>query len=173
MKSENLVEIRKEGIVMTNKIVRVSLLSLVVSLGACLDGGSDDPLAGEDESALQGGPWTWKDTATLRCLDSNTSGSVYTLDCNNGSFQLWTNTPLSFGDQIRDLATGRCLDSNTAGSVYTLPCNFGAFQQWTVRYTGSFGFEIRNVATGLCLDSNASGSVYTLICNNGNFQRWL
>jgi Ricin-type beta-trefoil lectin domain len=98
---------------------------------------------------------------------------VYTLDCNGGSFELWTNTPLGFGDQIRDLATGRCLDSNTAGNAYTLPCNLGAFQQWTVRYTGSFGFEIQNVATGLCLDSNASGSVYTLTCNGGNFQRWL
>lgn len=158
---------------MYDKIVRVSLLSLVVSLGACVDEGGGDLPTGEEESALQGGPWTWRDTATLRCLDSDTSGSVYTLDCSGGRFQLWTNTPLSFGDQIRDLATGRCLDSNTDGHAYTQPCNDGAFQQWTVRYTGSFGFEIRNVATGLCLDSNTGGSVYTLTCNNGNFQRWL
>jgi hypothetical protein len=66
---------------------------------------------GEEESALQDGPWTWKNTATLRRFDSNTSGSVYTLDCNGAGFQLWTNTPLSFGDQSQDLATGRCLDN--------------------------------------------------------------
>lgn len=158
---------------MTSKIVRVSLILLTVSLSACLDGPSDDAPTAEAESALSGGPWTWQNTATLRCLDSNSSGSVYTLGCNGGRFQLWTNTPLNFGDQIRDLATGRCLDSNTSGNVYTLPCNGGAFQQWTVRNTGIFGFEIRDVATGRCLDSNTSGNVYTLGCNGGNFQRWL
>ncbi|WP_239311208.1 MULTISPECIES: ricin-type beta-trefoil lectin domain protein [unclassified Frankia] len=123
-------------------------------------------------SALSGGPWTWKNTATLRCLDSNTSGSVYTLGCNGGGYQLWTNTPLTYGDQIKDYQTGRCLDSNANGSVYTLGCNGGSYQQWKVTYKGTYGYEIKNVATGFCLDSNASGSVYTLGCNGGNFQRW-
>jgi len=157
---------------MVNKIVCVSWLSFVLSLSACVDQPSDSSRTAEDVSALSGGPWTWQNTATLRCLDSNSSGSVYTLGCNGGDFQLWTNTPLSFGDQIRDKATGRCLDSNTSGNAYTLSCNGGAFQQWTVTYKGTFGFEIRNVATGLCLDSNANGNVYTLGCNGGNFQRW-
>lgn len=132
---------------------------------------SDDTLTAEAESALSGGPWTWQNTATLRCL-SDDSGDIYTRGCNGSSAQLWTNTPLSFGDQIRNKATGRCLDSNTSGNVYPLACNGGAFQQWTVRYTGSFGYEIKNVATGRCLDSDASGRVYTLGCNGGNFQRW-
>lgn len=161
-----------------NKTIRVSLLFLALALSACVDEATeelpaagdpgDDVRTGKSESALSGGPWTWVNTATQRCLDSNTSGSVYTLGCNGGAFQLWTNTPLAFGDQIRDAATGLCLDSNTSGSVYTLGCNGGAFQQWTVRYTGSFGWEIRNVATGFCLDSNTSGHVYTLACNGGN-----
>lgn len=158
---------------MTNKFACVSLLSLALSLTACIDDASDGVGTAEVESALNGGPWTWQNTATLRCLDSDFNGSVYTLDCNGGGFQLWTNAPLNFGDQIRDRATGWCLDSNTAGHAYMLPCNNGAFQQWTVRRTGGFGYEIRNVATGLCLDSNTSGSVYTLACNGGNFQRWL
>ena len=157
---------------MTNKIIRVSLFFLTLSLSACIDEASDGMRTAEDESALSGGPWTWQNTATLRCLDSNSRGSAYTLGCNGGDFQLWTNTPLNFGDQIRDKATGMCLDSNTSGSAYTLSCNGGAFQQWTVRFTGTFGYEIKNVATGLCLDSDASGSVYTLGCNGGNFQRW-
>jgi serine/threonine-protein kinase len=158
---------------MRNKIIFISLLSLASSVSACVDEGTDDTNTAEAKSALSGGPWTWRNTATLRCLDSNSSGSVYTLDCNGGDFQLWTNSPLGFGDQIIDKATNRCLDSDTSGHVYTLPCNGGAFQQWTVRNTGSFGFEIKDVATGLCLDSNSSGSVYTLGCNAGNFQRWL
>jgi len=152
-----------------NKIVLISLLA--VSLSACTDEvGEGGEHTEKTESALSGGPWTWVDAATLLCLDSNTSGSVYTQSCNSGAFQLWTNTPLTFGDQIRDLATGFCLDSNTSGTVYTLPCNNGAFQQWIVSFAN--GWQIKDVATGLCLDSNTSGSVYTQSCNNGTFQRW-
>lgn len=158
---------------MFDKVARGCLVLFACSLSACVDSAGDSAETATSESALSGGPWTWQNTATLRCLDSNFSGNGYTLGCNGGDFQLWTNTPLNFGDQIRDKATGRCLDSNTSGNAYTLPCNGGAFQQWTVRFTGSFGFEIRNVATGLCLDSNTSGDLYTLGCNGGNFQRWL
>jgi hypothetical protein len=32
---------------------------------------------------------TYQNLATGRCLDSNTSGSAYTLGCNGGSFQRW------------------------------------------------------------------------------------
>jgi hypothetical protein len=122
--------------------------------------------------AINGGPWTWRNNATSRCLDSNVGGGVYTLACNGGGFQLWTNSQNVFGDQIRNFQTGRCLDSNTSGQVYALGCNGGNFQRWTVTST-STGFQIRNVATLRCLDSDAAGSVYTLPCNGGNFQRWL
>lgn len=117
-------------------------------------------------------PSTWKNTATLKCIDSNAVGNVYTLSCNGGAFQLWSNVSSNFGNQIINSQTGRCLDSSISGRVYTLPCNGGAFQQWVVTNAGQFGWQIQNVATGFCLDSNAHGNVYTLRCNGGNFQRW-
>jgi serine/threonine-protein kinase len=113
------------------------------------------------------GPYTWRDVATQRCLDSNTSGRAYTLGCNRGSFQLWTWNGSSSSVEHRNFATGKCLDSNTSGSVYTLGCNGGNFQRW--RRSNQ---QWINVATGRCLDSNTSGRVYTLRCNGGAFQRW-
>ena len=157
---------------MTEKLTCISLLSLACAASACFDDASRGTDVAETSSALSGAPRDWQDVATHLCLDSNGNGSVYTLSCNDGGFQRWTNVPSTFGDQIIDQETNRCLDSNLDGDVYTLPCNGGAFQQWTVRDTGRTGYEMRNVATGFCLDSDGSGHVYTLECNDGNFQRW-
>ncbi|WP_438007578.1 ricin-type beta-trefoil lectin domain protein [Sorangium sp. So ce321] len=161
---------------MKKRIAIISLFASLLSLSGCVaasdDEATEDDAVAEATSALNGGPWTWVNTATSRCLDSNSSGGVYTLGCNRGSYQLWRNTPSTYGDTIINAQTGLCLDSNPSGSAYTLACNGGSFQQWTVTYKGTYGWEIRNVATGLCLDSNPGGSVYALGCNNGNFQRW-
>ncbi|MFI6071943.1 RICIN domain-containing protein [Actinoplanes sp. NPDC051343] len=108
----------------------------------------------------------WRDVATQRCLDSNTSGQVYTSGCNSGNFQVWTSADVS-SPRLRDYATQLCLDSNTEGRVYTLNCNAGNFQHWQ-----HIGQQWINVATGKCLDSNTDGKVYALECNGGAFQRW-
>lgn len=121
--------------------------------------------------ALNGGPWTWVNAATSRCLDSNGTGAVYTLACNGGGFQLWFNSQNQFGDQIRNYQTGQCLDTNGT-SVYMLACNGGNFQRWVVSLSGS-GWEIKNVSTLVCLDSNPTGSVYAIACNGGSYQRWI
>src|SRR5262245_39621290 len=114
--------------------------------------------------AINGGPWTWVDAATHRCLDNNAQNSVYTLPCNGGNYQNWINSQNNFGDQIKNVSTGYCLDSNANGNVYAIGCNGGNFQRWIVTWKGS-GYEIKNTATLRCLDSNSSGSVYTLQCN--------
>ncbi|WP_437625317.1 RICIN domain-containing protein [Sorangium sp. So ce1151] len=167
---------------MKERLAILSIFASLPSLSGCVaasveeatvaDEVTDDDAVAEAASALNGGLWTWANTATLLCLDSSRYGSAYTLGCNGGSYQLWSNIPSVYGDTIVNAKTGRCLDSNLSGSVYTMTCNGGSFQQWTVTYKGIYGWEIRNVATGLCLDSNTRGSLYTLGCNNGNFQRW-
>jgi len=113
-----------------------------------------------------------KNVATLLCLDSNTSGSVYTLKCNTGFYQEWIEALGTYGKVYRNLATGMCLDSNAERSVYTHVCNGGSYQQWNLANNGGSSYTLRNVATGYCLDSDTTGHVYTLDCNGGNFQAW-
>ncbi len=117
---------------------------------------------------------TFQNLATSFCLDSNSAGQVYTLDCNGGDFQKWTVGTTEFATAVtfRDAATGRCLDSDAARRVYTLACNVGSYQKWQVTRNNYGTYSFRNLATGFCLDSNAARQVYTLDCNGGSYQRW-
>ncbi|GJF35188.1 hypothetical protein KNE206_78880 [Kitasatospora sp. NE20-6] len=97
------------------------------------------------------------------CLDSNSSGQVYDLPCNNGNYQKWIRDT---NGTIRDVATGRCLDSNTAGNVYTLPCNGGSYQSWSFPVN-----QLINDQTHLRLTVNGT-SVYTAADNGSTAQVW-
>jgi serine/threonine-protein kinase len=74
-----------------------------------------------------------------RCLDSDTQGEVYGLDCNGGSFQQWLVSEEGGGVRLRNLATQLMLDSDTSGDVYTEPNNGGQFQLWTAECSGFSG----------------------------------
>jgi hypothetical protein len=64
------------------------------------------------------------------CLDSNWSGSAYSIPCNGGNFQNWSIDHVDalndyyFGFKIIDDETGMCLDTNSS-ALYTHSCVTG------------------------------------------------
>lgn len=65
------------------------------------------------------------------CLDANTKGDVYAIDCNGGNNQKWYETKTSTGWRLKNKATGQILDNTRAGGVYTNPDYGNATQRWS------------------------------------------
>jgi hypothetical protein len=118
------------------------------------------------------------DWQTGYCLDSNSTGSVYTLPCNGGNNQNWivTIAPNNNGALVfQDAQTRSCLyDFYIKSGLYgvrTAPCNGNApWQQYSD--TTSHGHDnFLNNYSRYCLDSNY-GSAYETPCNGGTWQAW-
>lgn len=79
------------------------------------------------------GTYLMKFTGNGKCLDSNSNGDVYLLDCNGGDYQKWYEIHESAGWVLKDKATGLVLDTGGTGVVYTdrreAPTN--AAQHWS------------------------------------------
>ncbi|UQA95609.1 RICIN domain-containing protein [Streptomyces halobius] len=63
------------------------------------------------------------------CLDSNSKGSVYVIQCNGGNNQKWYEIKTSTGWKLKNKATGRVLDT-AHGKAYTKPDNGSKYQRW-------------------------------------------
>ncbi|WP_261567482.1 Hsp70 family protein [Frankia gtarii] len=124
--------------------------------------------------------WTFLNVATHLCLDSNDSGSAYTMGCNNGDYQRWTLVQVGGGYQLKDLATSRCAGARAnpasdgtryQGTVFSTTCDGQTMLVWRTA-ANAVGYQFTNVATGECLDSNGQGRLYTQDCNGGDYQHW-
>jgi len=155
------------------KKIAFAAFLIVAASGCAMDAkeSESESVGSADQNLVVGKTNFLRNLSTQYCLDSNSSGSVYTNGCYWATFQGWVVTQGTFGLKLRNLQTGRCLDSNTSGDVYTLPCNGGSFQEWAETWTGGT-LALKNVATGRVLDSNTSRDVYTQPANGGNFQQW-
>lgn len=82
---------------------------------------SDEYAKRWEEKKWGDGAWTFFSNRGFNtgCLDSDSDGDVYVIQCNGGDHQKWYEQKTSTGWRLKNKATGRVLDSNAAGSVYT------------------------------------------------------
>jgi hypothetical protein len=136
----------------------VARLAILVSVGAAAFVVGTSP-------AHAAGIWTLTDAATGRCLDSNYAGSVYTLTCNGGNYQNWSQINEGSGAfEVRDMQTGLCLyyeppvGTNPLSHIGTHACS--DYNTWWLEVGGVDGTVFVGYWSSTVLDSNRAGSVY-------------
>ena len=80
--------------------------------------------------------YTIRNLGTLKFLDANVAGSVYTGDGNGGNNQKWVLRRYGDAVSLNNLVTGGFLDSNEAGRIYCSPNNGGNYQRWKLSPSG-------------------------------------
>lgn len=105
--------------------------------------------------------------STRTCLDSNSAGHVYTLQCNGGRNQQWDNyTPGKF----RNVGTGRCLAGSNGGSAYTTDLCGNAATNWTT--TSGSPKKFTHVLTQFCLHGPGGSPQAAGLASCASATRW-
>lgn len=116
----------------------------------------------------------FQDAYSLLCLDSHSTGAVFTDTCSGDKQQNWIVTDLGTnaqGDEIATLTDAYsllCLDSQSDGDVFTATCSDAKQQEWLYA-NGSF----QDAYSLLCLDSHSDGDVFTDACSGDKQQTWI
>ncbi|CAL9329817.1 RICIN domain-containing protein [Streptomyces sp. enrichment culture] len=113
---------------------------------------------------------------TGRCLDSNSTGEVYTSPCGKANpYQQWIPSwDGAYAWQLKNVQTQMCLGGVSEAAVRTMPCTkmYGPLQ-WKLR-TDRATNALVNQAWPNVLDSNSKGNVYLKAASDSNrYQSWI
>ncbi|MGW0949269.1 RICIN domain-containing protein [Streptomyces sp. NPDC002623] len=157
-----------------------ALLALAVSMGFLFLNAGSAAALNDGDLITTNFIRSWQ---TGRCLDSNASGQVYTLPCQQGNnYQTWK-IIYRYTDghdrvSIMNVATGLCLaaepkDLYQANGHNIFTGDYLKYCGWARAWEGA-GTSWDNVQliNGWCLDSNYAGDVYTTPCGDNDYQHW-
>ncbi|MEV6053418.1 RICIN domain-containing protein [Streptomyces sp. NPDC052107] len=92
---------------------------------------SQSPPLWWDEFKQSDGAYVMQHHMTGKCLDSNSNGDVYLLNCNGGDYQRWYESHDSSGWRLKNKATGRVLEALTTGEIRTAADEGYPVQRWS------------------------------------------
>jgi len=120
--------------------------------------------------------YQWHNDGTDACLDSNAHGNVYTLLCNGGAYQRWSQWSNSGSYLLKDTETGMFLCEEQDHQLATL-CGAGSQAlNWAFIWQPGGYYQIKSVGgvnpgTGDCL-SDENGQLQPGPCNTEPWTLW-
>ncbi|TDV56139.1 RICIN domain-containing protein [Actinophytocola oryzae] len=116
---------------------------------------------------------SFRNQATVQCVDESYDHGLRAFPCNGLGFQQWNVTVWSDATrELRNVATGRCVDHSFDYGLRAIPCNGLGFQRWIQTPMPNGGVMLQNQATHWCVDDSAQYGLRALSCNGLSFQTW-